>query len=111
MKTHYLNFASRPEMLSVKYITYGHEDVTFAPYSAHWRHEEVVWAAFGARSKYHDMFLSTMKNAIRATGGFGLSDLFRTSRLLLWITGIKAKLSRTTAFILFSVKGTSSSPI
>ncbi|KAG9443054.1 hypothetical protein H6P81_018908 [Aristolochia fimbriata] len=148
MKTHDLNFATRPEMLSVKHITYGHDDVTFAPYSAHWRQmrkicvvemltvkrvesfsfireEEVLSmlraiaavssnnspvnltgkfyfltnnvvarAAFGARSKYHDMFLSTMKDAIRATGGFGLSDLFPSSRLLLWITGIKAKLEK-----------------
>ncbi|KAG9443053.1 hypothetical protein H6P81_018907 [Aristolochia fimbriata] len=149
MKTHDLNFATRPEMPTIKYISYGYTDIVFAPYGAYWRQmrkicmlellalkrvesfrfireEEVLRmlhyindvscstnspvnltrmfysltnniaarAAFGFRSKYIDMFLSAIKDATRAASGFSVVDLFPSSKLLLWITGMKDKLEK-----------------
>ncbi|XP_068645320.1 premnaspirodiene oxygenase-like [Aristolochia californica] len=146
LKTHDLSFASRPEMPTVKYNSYGCTDVAFAPYGAYWRQmrkicvlelltnkrvesfrfireEEVLGmlcsiavscnspvnltrkfyfltnnivarATFGDRNRYLDMFLSTIKDSLRAAGGFGVVDFFPSSKLLLWITGMKAKLEK-----------------
>ncbi|KAG9449935.1 hypothetical protein H6P81_009900 [Aristolochia fimbriata] len=54
----------------------------------------VTRAAFGAKSHYHDLFLSAMKDAMRYVNGFGVVDLFPSSKLLLWISGMKAKLKK-----------------
>ncbi|KAK3183409.1 hypothetical protein Dsin_030695 [Dipteronia sinensis] len=37
MKTHDLNFAQRPFLLSTKYISYNYTDIALAPYGNYWR--------------------------------------------------------------------------
>ncbi|KAG9443576.1 hypothetical protein H6P81_014916 [Aristolochia fimbriata] len=54
----------------------------------------VARAAFGDRSQYVDKFLSVIGDAIREAGGFKVADLFPSSKLLFWITGMKAKMEK-----------------
>ncbi|CAI0629330.1 unnamed protein product [Linum tenue] len=42
MKTHDLNFATRPIVQSASIILYNHRDVAFAPYGEYWRHTKRV---------------------------------------------------------------------
>ncbi|KAL6011609.1 hypothetical protein ACLOJK_002057 [Asimina triloba] len=37
MKTHDLSFATRPQLLAIKNLTYDYTDVVFAPYGHYWR--------------------------------------------------------------------------
>ncbi|XP_031253327.1 cytochrome P450 71D10-like [Pistacia vera] len=37
LKTHDLNFADRPFLVSLKLVTYDHTDIAFAPYGNYWR--------------------------------------------------------------------------
>ncbi|XP_068640948.1 premnaspirodiene oxygenase-like [Aristolochia californica] len=54
----------------------------------------VARAAFGHRSQYVDKFLFVIGDAIKEAGGFSVADLFPSSKLLFWITGMKAKMEK-----------------
>ncbi|KAL3518616.1 hypothetical protein ACH5RR_021205 [Cinchona calisaya] len=52
-------------------------------------------AAFGKRSKYHDEFMSAMKDVVRLLSGFSIADMYPSVKILERITGIREKLERT----------------
>ncbi|KAG9452366.1 hypothetical protein H6P81_005270 [Aristolochia fimbriata] len=52
----------------------------------------VARAAFGDRSQYVDKFLAVLEDATKEASGFRVADLFPSSNLLFWITGMKAKM-------------------
>lgn len=51
-------------------------------------------AAFGKKYRDHESFLSTMEKALKLAGGFSLSDLYPSVKVLPLITGMRGKLER-----------------
>ncbi|XP_017639872.1 cytochrome P450 71D9-like [Gossypium arboreum] len=146
MKTHDINFATRPYLLVAEIIGHNFSDIGFAPYGDTWRQlrkvctlellsmkrvqsfrsirEEQVSSlirsisltdgleinlgemlcnssynitlrtTFAARSKQHDAFISIARNLVEAAGGFSITDLFPSIKLLPMISGMRAKLER-----------------
>ncbi|TYH87175.1 hypothetical protein ES332_D01G098200v1 [Gossypium tomentosum] len=119
MKTHDINFATRPYLLVAEIIGYNFSDIGFAPYGDTWRQLRKVCTlellrleinlgemlcnssynitlrtAFAARCKQHDAFISIARNLVEAAGGFSITDLFPSIKLLPMISGMRAKLER-----------------
>ncbi|XP_031265070.1 premnaspirodiene oxygenase-like [Pistacia vera] len=146
MRTHDVNFASRPRILAPDIMSYGSTDIAFAPYGDYWRQlrkictlellstkrvlsfrfireEEVStlvdWiaskagspvnltekvhsltygitsrAAFGNKWKDQDLFISIIKEASVAAGGFNIADLFPSIKFLESVSGIRPKLEK-----------------
>ncbi|XP_028752956.1 cytochrome P450 71D10-like [Neltuma alba] len=51
-------------------------------------------AAFGKKCGDHEAFLSTMEEALKLAGGFSVSDLFPSVKVLPLISGMRGKLER-----------------
>lgn len=55
----------------------------------------VAQAAYGKRSKYHNEFMSAIKDVTKLMGGFSIVDMYPSIKILEKITGMRHKLQRT----------------
>ncbi|XP_027170043.1 cytochrome P450 71D11-like [Coffea eugenioides] len=55
----------------------------------------VAQAAYGKRSKYHNEFMSAIKDVTKFMGGFSIVDMYPSIKILEKITGMRHKLQRT----------------
>ncbi|KAB2615518.1 cytochrome P450 71D9-like [Pyrus ussuriensis x Pyrus communis] len=118
MKTHDVIFASRPQILATRILSYGSTNITFAPYGDYWRQlrkictlellstervqsyqlvrEEDITsrAAFGKKTRDHEKFIYVAEEAGKVAGGFALADLYPSVSLLHLVSGIRPKLER-----------------
>ncbi|XP_044485581.1 premnaspirodiene oxygenase-like [Mangifera indica] len=102
-KTHDINFADRPFLVSTKLVTYGYTDIALAPYGNYWRQLRKICnrgavkvrngsshfdqpgkrrAAFGNKCKDEEGFISCVVEAIRAAAGFPIADLYPSVKAL-----------------------------
>ncbi|MED6134574.1 hypothetical protein PIB30_038211 [Stylosanthes scabra] len=148
LKTHDLNFSSRPPILASKIMSYGSKGLSFSPYGDYYRHlrkmcvlellsskrvqslqpirveelnnliklidasskegsainlsKEVLStisniasrSAFGTKCRYHQEFISVVKEAILVSGGFEIGDLYPSITWLQYVSGLKPKLEK-----------------
>ncbi|KAH1121211.1 hypothetical protein J1N35_004371 [Gossypium stocksii] len=115
MKTHDINFANRPFLLGAEIVLYNLSDIGFAPYGSHWRQlrkvctlellstkrvqsfrsiREAETALAGRCKLQHETLIPILKEFVDALGGFSITDLFSSVKLLPMISGMRAKLER-----------------
>ncbi|TQE00376.1 hypothetical protein C1H46_014012 [Malus baccata] len=117
MKTDDVIFASRPQILATRILSYGSTNIAVAP------EEEVLKliksialrsgsainltreiysltysitsrAAFGKKTRDHEKFIYVAEEAGKVAGGFALADLYPSVSLLHLVSGIRPKLER-----------------
>ncbi|MBA0759363.1 hypothetical protein Gotri_022262, partial [Gossypium trilobum] len=113
MKTHDINFANRPHLLAAEIMLYNFSDIGFTPYGSHWRQLRKVCTLellkllcnlsynitlrttlVGRCKLQHETFIPIVKEFVEALGGFSITDLFPSIKLLPMISGMRAKLER-----------------
>ncbi|CAL5341623.1 unnamed protein product [Camellia sinensis] len=118
MKTHDLIFATRPQILATKIMTYGFTNIAFAPYEEE-SSNFIKWiaskagspinltqkiyssaytvtsrAAFGNKTKDQESYISIMEETVKAAAGFNIADFYPSAEWLHLISGIKSKIEK-----------------
>ncbi|MBA0792293.1 hypothetical protein Gohar_016802, partial [Gossypium harknessii] len=99
MKTHDINFASRPFLLDAEIIMYHFSDIAFASYGGYWRQLRKVCTVELLRwlcpeDASNTKHISILRKLVEAAAGFRIADLFPSIKLLHVISGMGAKLER-----------------
>uniref|UniRef100_A0A803Q7X8 Cytochrome P450 n=1 Tax=Cannabis sativa TaxID=3483 RepID=A0A803Q7X8_CANSA len=88
MRTHDVVFASRPQMLVGKIMSYDFSGIAFSPYAL--TYNIISRAAFGKKSGDHEEFVLISKEALKDFGAFEVGEFFPfLSFLDKWIKGAK----------------------
>ncbi|KAK1404979.1 hypothetical protein POM88_004584 [Heracleum sosnowskyi] len=85
MKTHDLNFADRPLLLSGKLLSYNSSDILLSPYAR---------AVLGKKLKDTEVFASFLREMVELSSGFGVADVFPSFKFLHVISGVQRTLEK-----------------
>ncbi|KAJ7960909.1 Cytochrome P450 [Quillaja saponaria] len=102
MKTRDVIFATKPQILASKIMSYDSSNIGFAPYGRITINliDKVMSsintitsrAAFGKKCKDHEKFISVVKEALKNAGGFNIEGVFPSAKRLHPFSGIRPKL-------------------
>lgn len=74
LKTHDVNFASRPQTISSRIISYDAKDIAFAPYGDYWRHMRKICTLELLNSKRVQLLKPVREDEMRNLNKFILSN-------------------------------------
>ncbi|THF95357.1 hypothetical protein TEA_023952 [Camellia sinensis var. sinensis] len=103
MKTHDLIFATRPQILATKIMTYGFTNIAFAPYGSPINLTQKIYssaytitsrAAFGNKTKDQESYILIMEETVKVASGFYIVDFYPSAEWLHLISGIKSKIEK-----------------
>ncbi|CAI9087716.1 OLC1v1021861C1 [Oldenlandia corymbosa var. corymbosa] len=115
MKTHDVEFASRPQIIATEILSYNSTSIAFAPYGEYWRQLRKICTIELLSSRRvqcfrylreeetsnlvrwiakQDALVSIVGEGIKIAAAFNIADIFPSIKLFHLISGVKTKLER-----------------